>query len=358
MQPIVAFTCVALMAVLADTDPCGNNLPMKNSVCASSTGGLDQHLSTQEQSEQIATWTDAVDGSAFLQTHLYLGTQSKSQHNTSTETTWQTTYVGQYCRNYKRVGVIQEPNNAGSCGLLVEKKAGCNPDILFLYYQKYCYCATDDCSTRRYHSRTTIYKRGDSPTPSATAPYLLAQSGTCARPGYSPITDTSMCASAAQYLGLSDTTVNDDGQSGVTYDPPYCYFEKNSLKFNSNGLNKGSCTSYDKCLCSKACGGITQDYANNCADDTCEEHSRCPITQQECQDWASGLGLTWIGADHSHHYTPGCGILYKRTDYGGGDYTDTLSGVFWNTNDNPGNCGYGYSTGWNFVFKIVCKEKL
>ena len=36
--------------------------------------------------------------------------------------------------------------------------------------------------------------------------------------------------------------------AGISYDPPYCYFEGGSLKFNY-GTNYGSCTSYDKCLC-------------------------------------------------------------------------------------------------------------
>ena len=57
------------------------------------------------------------------------------------------------------------------------------------------------------------------------------------------------CETAAQELGLSDTTVVDDGQNGVSYDPPYCYFEGGSLKFNFLGTNTGSCTTSDNCLC-------------------------------------------------------------------------------------------------------------
>jgi len=57
------------------------------------------------------------------------------------------------------------------------------------------------------------------------------------------------CSAAATYLRLSDTSASDDRQSGVTYDPPYCYFEGRSLKFNGNGKNRGSCTNSDKCLC-------------------------------------------------------------------------------------------------------------
>ena len=32
-----------------------------------------------------------------------------------------------------------------------------------------------------------------------------------------------VCEAAAVALGLSDTSVEDDGQDGVDYDPPYCY---------------------------------------------------------------------------------------------------------------------------------------
>ena len=57
------------------------------------------------------------------------------------------------------------------------------------------------------------------------------------------------CEHAAQQLGLSDTTVEDDGQdSGKRYDPPYCYFERDELKFN-DGMNTGICSSFDNCLC-------------------------------------------------------------------------------------------------------------
>ena len=43
----------------------------------------------------------------------------------------------------------------------------------------------------------------------------------------------------------------DDGQNGVSYDPPFCYFEGGSLKFNSLGTNTGPCTASDNCLCYK-----------------------------------------------------------------------------------------------------------
>ena len=48
---------------------------------------------------------------------------------------------------------------------------------------------------------------------------------------------------------MSDTTVSDDKQNRVSYDPPYCYFEGRSLKFNAKKNNTGRCTLLDVCLC-------------------------------------------------------------------------------------------------------------
>ena len=81
------------------------------------------------------------------------------------------------------------------------------------------------------------------------APYVLVASGPTCSAGSHVIKSLSECSAAAVVLELSDTTAVDDNQSGVTYDPPYCYFENNVLKFNSNGLNTGNCTATDKCVC-------------------------------------------------------------------------------------------------------------
>ena len=72
---------------------------------------------------------------------------------------------------------------------------------------------------------------------------VVSSDSTCNR-----VWTSAACESAAQQLGLSDISVKDDGQVGKSYDPPYCYFEGNELKFN-NGTNTGPCTSSDKCLC-------------------------------------------------------------------------------------------------------------
>ena len=63
----------------------------------------------------------------------------------------------------------------------------------------------------------------------------------------------SECEDAARELqsakGLIDLSAEDDGQTGVSYDPPYCYYESGTLKFNYGGTNTGSCSTTDKCLC-------------------------------------------------------------------------------------------------------------
>merc|ERR1712061_218853 len=79
--------------------------------------------------------------------------------------------------------------------------------------------------------------------------YELVSRGSCTN----PIVDIEECAAAAVSLGLSDTIATDDGQYSEWYsawwDPPYCYFEFGSLKFNSGGHNTGSCSNTDACLC-------------------------------------------------------------------------------------------------------------
>ena len=61
------------------------------------------------------------------------------------------------------------------------------------------------------------------------------------------ITSMSECETAAIALGLSDTTVINDGENWDR-DPPYCYYEDSSLKYNP-GLNTGVCTPSDRCIC-------------------------------------------------------------------------------------------------------------
>lgn len=85
------------------------------------------------------------------------------------------------------------------------------------------------------------------------ATYTIMNSGVhgcTSQTGWYDIISFSECDIAAQALGLSDTSASQDGQSGgVSYDPPFCYFEQGSLKFNIYGANSGSCTNNDQCLC-------------------------------------------------------------------------------------------------------------
>jgi hypothetical protein len=70
-------------------------------------------------------------------------------------------------------------------------------------------------------------------------------SGVCT----TPITSMAACSAAGAKLSLANSTAVDDKHpKGVSYDPPYCYYENSILKFNA-GNNTGSCTKYDECLC-------------------------------------------------------------------------------------------------------------
>merc|ERR1719160_278242 len=82
--------------------------------------------------------------------------------------------------------------------------------------------------------------------PAPSYAYYLLTCGSCE----THVMSLSDCSAGALALGLSDTTAEDDGQTGVTYDPPYCYFEYGRVKFNANGANTGDCTTTDQCICS------------------------------------------------------------------------------------------------------------
>merc|ERR1719506_2367891 len=85
----------------------------------------------------------------------------------------------------------------------------------------------------------------------------------CEGNGAGSIKTLADCSAAGAALGLSDTPAVDDGQDGKSYDPPYCYFENGSLKFNSAGTNTGDCTDKDTCVClasaPNACVGLGKD---------------------------------------------------------------------------------------------------
>jgi len=78
--------------------------------------------------------------------------------------------------------------------------------------------------------------------------FELKTSGRCS----AYVQTIAQCNEAAIHLGLSDWTASDDRQSGVSYDPPGCYYEGRQLKLNTRMNNRGWCTILDKCLCRKA----------------------------------------------------------------------------------------------------------
>ncbi len=95
---------------------------------------------------------------------------------------------------------------------------------------------------------TCDYGFCDAGTSACSVSLGLVRSGRCQDVGRD-ITSLAACSAAASILSLGDTSASDDGQSGVSYDPPYCYFEGGSLKLNSDGSNYGSCSTSDECLC-------------------------------------------------------------------------------------------------------------
>ena len=90
------------------------------------------------------------------------------------------------------------------------------------------------------------------------------------------ITTSAECEAAAQSLGLSDTSAipSPVGSSDSVNDPPYCYIENDSLKFNADGSNSGKCgethndnpATHDKCLCKNSSTPI--DKSGNATVDT------------------------------------------------------------------------------------------
>ena len=78
----------------------------------------------------------------------------------------------------------------------------------------------------------------------------------CEANGAGSITTRDDCSAAGAALGFSYRRKScggwcpavDDGQDGVSYDPPYCYAEHGVLKFNSAGTNTGGCKR-DTCIC-------------------------------------------------------------------------------------------------------------
>eukprot|EP00944_MAST-04C_sp_MAST-4C-sp1_P002068 g2068.t1 len=150
------------------------------------------------------------------------------------------------------------------------------------------------------------------------------------------ITCFNECEAAAIALGFSDTSATDDkqdnGQTGVTYDPKGCYYEGGSLKFNARMGNTGSCSSSDQCLCKTSpsptctlkCKLPTQyDYVKKLYEDCdSDDTGSYIITKAECEKAANALNL-------------------KSRNYG---WSAKIDG--------------GYSTSWYVEKKLLRKQRM
>jgi hypothetical protein len=91
-----------------------------------------------------------------------------------------------------------------------------------------------------------------------------------------PIAERQECNRAAKELGLHDTTAEDDAHRfGVAWDPDGCYFENGRLKHHRHGLNSGSCSPTNQCLC--------RGDSYDAGDRVCRELTKCSIVQFEAR---------------------------------------------------------------------------
>ena len=144
------------------------------------------------------------------------------------------------------------------------------------------------------------------------------------------VRSASECESAANELGLADVTVIDDGQNGVSFDPPFCYFEGGSLKYNNEGTNTGSCTTNDHCVCRQ------KDF---CA------KTPCAMGQGDCDDDSECEGSLVCGHMNcvNNTITDCCTQPCMLQDYytliiGGNDGSTTLDTVEVVSQDSTSNC--------------------
>jgi len=134
---------------------------------------------------------------------------------------------------------------------------------------------------------------GASCTAQATGSYVLLTSGqSCEAEGYSYITSLTDCSAAATELNMADTSASSDNQNGKSYDPPYCYYEQNQLKFGGSS-NYGSCTNSDKCLCvTTSQASSTANYVLLTSGKSCEAEGYFHITSQtQCSAAATELNM-------------------------------------------------------------------
>ena len=155
------------------------------------------------------------------------------------------------------------PTYAGACS--VPERAVCDAA------QGTCFCTDASCAVKRCGCSvgygcvgaycTTCAAATQRPTPAPTAPllYYLRDDGECAASEH--LKTARACEAAAtalQLRGVYPGRVLDDGWvAGVNFDPPWCYWESNQVKFNALGLNTGACTRADNCICRYIVGTST-----------------------------------------------------------------------------------------------------
>ena len=163
--------------------------------------------------------------------------------------------------------------------------------------------------------RIAVYNiEGSARTTSATYKKMTnGSTSTCPR-----VTSLAECSAAAAAMGLWDISATADGQHGVSHDPPYCYAESGSLKFNLDGSSTGSCTSTDTCVCKASSTGPPPPplgwapgsaFASGCVcDDTCLGNNN-----ERCEDGGPGSQACARGTDCGHN---GCARGTDCTDCG------------------------------------------
>jgi hypothetical protein len=72
------------------------------------------------------------------------------------------------------------------------------------------------------------------------------------RPGHSSVQTSNVNLNTGWQVYGVELPTDDKQPNGVSYDPKFCYWENEQLKFNQ-GRNTGSCSSWDRCLCINHC---------------------------------------------------------------------------------------------------------
>ena len=138
------------------------------------------------------------------------------------------------------------------------------------------------------------------PAQSPDRDFVLQQSGSCSIP-VTTFQGCSWAAAALRDAGMLSANfpivAGRDGAVSTSTDPPFCYREGESLKFDAEGENTGGCTASDQCLCR---GNGLQDVATDSGADAsngCSE-SR-PNSKYVPIDNIAGHNQTVVGSNQA-----------------------------------------------------------